>query len=67
MVIVYDTLSECALQMYEVLLKYLWRLSNYRADTILWQTDKQTDGRKGKTMSPDPSSGGDIIIRIYIF
>ena len=27
-----DALSECVLQMYEVSLKYLWRLSSYRAD-----------------------------------
>ena len=33
MVIVHDKLSECALQMYEVLLKYLYRLSSYRAET----------------------------------
>ena len=31
----HDTSSECALQMYEVSLKYLLHLSNYRADTIL--------------------------------
>ena len=31
----YDTLSECALQMYVVSLKYLLGLSSYRADTIL--------------------------------
>ena len=34
-VLVHDTLSQCALQMYEVSLKYLYRLSSYRADTIL--------------------------------
>ena len=32
MVVVHDTLSECALQMYEVSLKYLYRLLSYRAD-----------------------------------
>ena len=32
MVLVYDTSSECTLQMYEVSLKYLLRLSRYRAD-----------------------------------
>ena len=31
----HDTLFECALQIYEVLLKYLWRLSSYLADTLL--------------------------------
>ena len=35
MVLVHDTSSPCALQMYEVSLKYLYRLSSYRADTIL--------------------------------
>ena len=33
MVLVLDTSSECALQMYEVSLKYLQRLSSCRADT----------------------------------
>ena len=28
---------------YEVSLKYLWRLSSYRAETILWRTDPQID------------------------
>ena len=32
-VFVHDTLSECALQMYEVSLKCLLQLSIYRADT----------------------------------
>ena len=35
MVLAHDTKSRCALQMYEVSLKYLLRLSSYRADTIL--------------------------------
>ena len=30
--LVYETSSECALQMYEVSLKYLYRLSSYRTD-----------------------------------
>ena len=34
-VLAHDTSAECALQMYEVLFKYLTRLSSYRADTIL--------------------------------
>ena len=36
--------SECALQMYEVSLKYLQQLTSYRADTILCWTDR----RKGQ-------------------
>ena len=28
--------TECALQIYEVSLEYLWRLSSYREDTILY-------------------------------
>ena len=35
MVLVHDTSSKCALQMYEVSLKCLYWLSSYRADTIL--------------------------------
>ena len=35
MVLVHNTLSECALQLYEVSLKYLLRLLSYRLDTIL--------------------------------
>ena len=35
MVVVHDSPSECALQMYEVSSKYLLQLSSYRADTIL--------------------------------
>ena len=35
MVLWHDTSSQCALQMYEVSLKYLSRLSSYRADAIL--------------------------------
>ena len=42
-VLVHDTSSECALQMYEVSLKYLQGLSSYRVDTIL--TDRQADAR----------------------
>ena len=71
MVLVHDTSSQCALQMYEVSLKYLLRLSSYRADTILLRTDGQTDTQteaRGKTIclptlagerhkSPDPCSG----------
>ena len=44
MVLMHDT-SECALQMYEVSLKYLWWLSSYRAYTILWRTDPWTEAR----------------------
>ena len=35
MVLAHDTSSQCALRMYEVSLKYVKRLSSYRADTIL--------------------------------
>ena len=35
MVVVHDTPSECVLQMYEVLSKYLLQFSSYRSDTIL--------------------------------
>ena len=35
MILVHDTSSECALQMYEVSLKYLQWLSCNREDTIL--------------------------------
>ena len=35
MVVVHDTPSEFALQMYEVSLKYLLQFSSYRVDTIL--------------------------------
>ena len=69
MVLVHDTSSECALQIYEVSLKYLLRLSSYRGDAIFVtdrQTDRQTDGQTGKrkgenNIPPGPSRGGDII------
>ena len=32
--LVHETLSQCALQMYEVSFKYMKRLSSYRGDTI---------------------------------
>ena len=35
MVLVHDMSSQCALQMYKVSLKYIYRLSSYREDTIL--------------------------------
>ena len=35
MVLVHDMLSDCALQMYEVSLRHLLRLSSYRADKKL--------------------------------
>ena len=74
MVLVHDTSSQCALQMNEVSLKYLLRLSSYRADGHDFvtdgqtdrptdrQTDKQTDRRKGKTicLDHDPCRGGII-------
>ena len=43
MVLVHDMSSECALKMYEISLKYVWQLSSYRADTILWPTERRTD------------------------
>ena len=46
MVLVQGTSSECALRIYEVSLKYLYGLSSYRADTILWRTDRWTQGEK---------------------
>ena len=49
MVLMHDMASECALQMYEVSLKY----SNSYQDV-----ERRTDGRKGKNnMCPDPSKG----------
>ena len=48
---VHDKSSECVLQMYKVLSKYHLWFSSYRADTILWRTDRQTYGRrKGKAI-----------------
>ena len=53
MVLMHDTLSECAIHLYEISLKYL-RLSIYRADTIWdWQTDVM--GKNNTSM--DPSRG----------
>ena len=44
-VLVHDTLSECAFQMYKASSKYLLRFSSYRVDTILWRTDGRTQGK----------------------
>ena len=69
MVLVNDRSSQCALQMYEVSLKYLLRLSSYRADTIVTdrrtdtRTDKQTQGEKQYVSRP--LQGGDINILKY--
>ena len=41
MALVIDTLSGCALQIYEFALKYLLRLSKYRADTLALQMIKR--------------------------
>ena len=64
MVLVHDTSSECALQMYEVSLKLL---SSYRADMILWLTDRQTDGgqtdAKGKHYVSRPYQEDDIMTK----
>ena len=62
MVLVHDVSSECALQMYEVSLRYLLRLSSYRGDTFFVK-DRQTDGQTGKrngenNMPANPSRGG---------
>ena len=43
MSLAHETLSECALKIYEVSLKYLLRLSGNRVDTIL-RMDRQMDG-----------------------
>ena len=48
MVLVPGMSSECALQMYEVSSKYPLQFSSYRADTVLWRTDR----RKGKNNLP---------------
>ena len=42
--------------------KYLKRFLSYRADTILWQTDRWTDDQGQNNMSPNPT-GGDIILK----
>ena len=60
--LVQDSSSECALQMYEVSTKNHLRFSNYRADTILQRTDRQMDGRKGKTICLPTLPAGDINI-----
>ena len=63
--LVHDTSSEMCLKMCEVSSKYLLRVSSYRADTIFVmdrQTDRQTDGRKGKTICLPTLPGGDINI-----
>ena len=58
-VLVHDTSSHCALRMYEVSMKYLKRLSSYRADTFCdGQTDIQADRCVEKNkMSPEPDQG----------
>ena len=58
MVFVHGTPSESALYMYEVSSIYLLQFSSYRADTILWRTDRQTQGTNN--ISPN-LPGGDII------
>ena len=59
MVVKHDTLSDCALQMYEVWLKDLLQFSSYRADTICdGQMDRQTDAR-GKTICLSIFQGGE--------
>ena len=55
MVLVHETSSECALEMYKVSLKYPLQLSSYRADSIF-----VTDRGKGNLILPRV---GDIISR----
>ena len=50
MVLMHDTLSECALQIYEVSLKYLWRLSSYIERTRFCDGYPRTDAREIKYM-----------------
>ena len=64
-ILVNATSSECVLQMYEVSLKYLLRLSSNRADTILCWTDGRTDRRKTICLPTLP--GGDIIVNFPFF
>ena len=44
MVLVHDTSSQCALQNVRSFVE------SYRADTILWRTERPTDRHKGKTI-----------------
>ena len=63
--LVRDTSSKCALQMYEISSKYHLRFLSYRADTILWRTDRQTDrwtDARGKTICLPTVPAGDINI-----
>ena len=64
MILVQDMWSECALQMYEVSLKYLLKViklqSGHEFVSDRW-TDRKTDAR-GKTIFSRPFQGGDIII-----
>ena len=46
MVLVHGTSSQCASQMYEVSLNYLYQLSSYRADTILTRNSIANDQRE---------------------
>ena len=63
MVLVHYTLSECALQMFEVSLKYLLGFSSYRADAILFLSDGQTDKKtKGKKQYVSRPIQGEYII-----
>ena len=62
MVLVLCPLSHVALHLYKVSWKYLKGFWNYRADTILWQTDDQGKNK----MSPNTLRGGDIIMKLCI-
>ena len=49
MVIVFCTSPDYALYLLEVPWKYLERFLSYRADTIAWRIDRQTDGPTSET------------------
>ena len=52
------TSSHVALHLCKVSWKYLKRFWSYRADTILWQTDRQTDRRPGQKQDVSQPYGG---------
>ena len=65
LVLMHDIISQCALQVFEVWLKFLKRFSSYRADTIFVtdrQMDGQTDRRKGETIYLPTLPRRDIMI-----
>ena len=65
MVLVHDTSSDCALQMYEVSLKHAF-VTDRLMDKTDWWT-RQTDGQDRQTQgekqyASQPFQGGDIIL-----